>query len=39
MEKDGNVRYLGEESKEYEDGVLVCIEGSWMAGVEGHLRV
>jgi hypothetical protein len=33
----GNVWYFGEESKQYEDGVLVGIEGSWMAGVDGAL--
>jgi hypothetical protein len=37
LDKDGNVWYFGEESKEYEDGVLVSIEGSWMAGVDGAL--
>ena len=34
---DGNVWYLGEESKEYEDGELVGTEGSWEAGVDGAL--
>ena len=29
----GNVWYFGEEAKQYSDGVLVGIEGSWMAGV------
>jgi hypothetical protein len=28
----GNVWYFGEESKSYEDGALVSIEGSWQAG-------
>jgi hypothetical protein len=33
----GNVWYFGEESKQLEDGVLVGIEGSWRAGVDGAL--
>lgn len=31
----GNVWYLGERSKEYEDGEVVSTEGSWEAGVDG----
>jgi hypothetical protein len=31
----GNVWYLGEDSKEYEDGMVVSTEGSWEAGVDG----
>ena len=31
----GNVWYLGENTKEYEDGVVVSTEGSWEAGVDG----
>lgn len=31
----GNVWYMGENTKEYEDGKLVSTEGSWEAGVEG----
>jgi len=31
----GNVWYLGEDSKEYEDGEVVSTEGSWEAGVDG----
>ena len=31
----GNVWYLGEDSKEYEDGQVVSTEGSWEAGVDG----
>jgi hypothetical protein len=34
-DSDGNVWYLGEDSKEYEDGVVVSTEGSWEAGVAG----
>lgn len=33
----GNVWYLGEQTKEYEDGVVVSTEGSWEAGVDGAL--
>jgi hypothetical protein len=33
----GNVWYFGEEAKQYADGVLVGIDGSWMAGVGGAL--
>jgi hypothetical protein len=32
---DGNVWYLGEDSKEIENGVVVSTEGSWEAGVDG----
>jgi hypothetical protein len=31
----GNVWYLGEDTKEYEDGKVVSTEGSWEAGVDG----
>ena len=31
----GNVWYLGENTKEYEDGKLVTTEGSWETGVDG----
>lgn len=31
----GNVWYLGENTKEYEDGVVVTTAGSWQAGVDG----
>lgn len=34
---DGNVWYLGEDSREYEDGEPVSTEGSWEAGVDGAL--
>jgi hypothetical protein len=33
----GNVWYLGEDAKEYENGVVVSIAGSWEAGVDGAL--
>jgi hypothetical protein len=31
----GNVWYLGEDSKDYENGQVVSTEGSWEAGVDG----
>jgi hypothetical protein len=31
----GNVWYMGENTKEFEDGVVVTTEGSWEAGVDG----
>jgi hypothetical protein len=31
----GNVWYLGEDTKEYENGKVVSTEGSWEAGVHG----
>jgi hypothetical protein len=33
----GNLWYLGEDTKEYEDGKVVSTEGSWLAGVDGGL--
>ncbi len=33
----GNVWYFGEESSEYDEGVVVGTEGSWEAGVDGAL--
>ncbi|MBI5500388.1 MAG: hypothetical protein HY907_09105 [Deltaproteobacteria bacterium] len=35
QDRDGNVWYMGEDTKEYEDGVVVSTEGSWQAGVDG----
>lgn len=32
---NGNVWYFGEVVQDFEDGELVSIEGSWMAGVDG----
>jgi hypothetical protein len=32
---DGNIWYLGEDTKEYEGGKVVTTEGSWEAGVDG----
>lgn len=34
---DGNVWYLGETTKEYENGQVVSTEGSWEWGVDGAL--
>jgi len=35
QDKNGNVWYFGEDSKEYENGVVVSTAGSWEAGVDG----
>ena len=35
QDKEGNVWYLGEDSKEYENGEVTTTEGSWEAGVDG----
>jgi hypothetical protein len=35
QQNTGDVWYLGEESKEIEDGQVVSTEGSWEAGVDG----
>jgi hypothetical protein len=35
QDKDGNVWYMGEDTKEYSGGVVVSTEGSWEAGVDG----
>jgi hypothetical protein len=35
QDKDGNVWYFGEDSKEYKNGNVVSTEGSWEAGVDG----
>jgi hypothetical protein len=37
QDAEGNVWYLGEDSREYEDGEVVSSEGSWEAGVDGAL--
>jgi hypothetical protein len=34
-DKDGNVWYFGEDSKDYEKNVVVSTAGSWEAGVSG----
>jgi hypothetical protein len=35
QDKDGNLWYLGEATKEYENGKVKSTEGSWEAGVDG----
>jgi hypothetical protein len=35
QDSDGNLWYLGEDTKEYENGKLKTTEGSWAAGVDG----
>jgi hypothetical protein len=35
QDKEGNVWYLGEDSKEYKNGKAVSSKGSWEAGVDG----
>jgi hypothetical protein len=35
QDKDGNIWYLGEDTKEYENGAVKSTEGSWEAGVDG----
>jgi hypothetical protein len=37
QDREGNVWYLGEDTKEYEDGKVVSTKGSWEAGVDGAL--
>ena len=37
QDRDGNVWYMGEDSKEYEDGEVVSTAGSWEAGVDSAL--
>jgi hypothetical protein len=37
QDKDGNVWYMGEDSKEYEGGQVTSTAGSWEAGVDGAL--
>jgi hypothetical protein len=35
QDRVGNVWYFGEDTKEFENGVVVSTEGSWEAGVDG----
>jgi hypothetical protein len=35
QDAEGNVWYLGEDTKEYEHGKVVSTKGSWQAGVDG----
>ncbi len=37
QDKEGNVWYFGEDSREMEDGQVVDTHGSWEAGVDGAL--
>jgi hypothetical protein len=37
QDKEGNVWYFGEDSKDYENGEVVSTKGSWEAGVDGAL--
>jgi hypothetical protein len=37
QDADGNVWYMGEDSKEYEDGKAVSTAGSWETGIDGAL--
>jgi len=37
QDKEGNVWYFGEDSKDYENGSVVSTKGSWEAGVDGAL--
>jgi hypothetical protein len=37
QDTDGNVWYLGEETKEYENGKVATTAGAWEAGVDGAL--
>jgi hypothetical protein len=35
QDKEGNLWYFGEDSKEYDGGKVISTEGSWEAGVDG----
>jgi hypothetical protein len=35
QDKNGNVWYFGENSLSYEGGLIMSLEGSWIAGVDG----
>jgi NAD(P)-dependent dehydrogenase (short-subunit alcohol dehydrogenase family) len=37
QDKQGNVWYFGEDSKDYKNGVVVSTQGTWEAGVDGAL--
>lgn len=37
QDKDGNVWYFGEDSKEYSEGLYIGNSGSWEAGIDGAL--
>jgi hypothetical protein len=38
QDTDGNVWYFGEDSRDYEDGIIVSRAGSWKDGVDGATR-
>lgn len=35
QDRDGNVWYFGESTAEYEDGLIISVDGAWEAGVAG----
>ena len=35
QDKDGNVWYFGENSRQLADGLIIGVEGSWIGGVDG----
>jgi hypothetical protein len=35
QDRDGNVWYMGEDTKQFKNGVQTGTEGSWLAGVNG----
>ena len=37
QDEEGNVWYMGEDTKEYQDGSVVSTTGSWEAGVDGAM--
>ncbi len=37
QDSEGNVWYMGEDSKEYEDGEVTSTAGSWETGIDGAL--
>lgn len=37
QDREGNVWYFGEDSKDYMDGEVASTEGSWEAGIDGAL--
>jgi len=37
QDADGNIWYLGEDTKEYENGEVVSTDGSWEHGIDGAL--
>ena len=37
QDREGNVWYFGEDSKDYENGEVISTQGSWEAGVDGAL--